>query len=740
MNAKLTVLCMLFSVGGTPIICFAHEEPVHEAISQTAALSSPNLNSFLVDQLGAQDAPFLEKPSLTGVLGGTLFSSPIGWIKTGSRTEDFTPRYKNHFYDPTKDPPIGLTDGFDAFAISSWEWVTTSSDNQDKWQAARNYQLLALTESDRIAREYALAHTLYTLGRIIHLNQDLSQPDHTRNDNHTTVAGMHPSGPSWIEPYGEKNLEKHKASWLLAPPPERRGWSYWRGVGFQKLKDYWDRDVYTGQAGELNSDTIPGGTKLGLAEFSNGNFLGEDALYAEYFTQGDKHYFPFPSLWTSTTFPAFKNGVSPHAKVSYLKDGTSVNRLFIKKNTDGIVVERHSVLLYLGLQGGRGSGGGWIKVASTINDDTVLEAYHTNLIPKAVEYSAGLLDYFFRGRLDVVATWDEAEQDFHLTIVNNSGQNLQGGEFHLYWDDANHNRSEVTTADFSDYQGSIPDGDVLDFVFDPPPGAVGYTLVYRGTIGSNGAQALDPVDSGRAIAAASFTAREITTPNPLPDGTVNLTYNTQLEQTGLPDPVQWTIIAGTLPSGLSLNPNTGVISGTPTTAQSSQFTVKAQNGSANCQKVFELNVDDCPPGSSSTIGGLTWVKNGTLGGTASGGTVTFSDAIPEDPNVIIQSSFTSHLCLSGTPGTVAHIKVDWDFTWTTLGDGFGFSVYLELYPEPGFLIYGGIFNWDSPLKSSGSQTFDVTFDSLGRGIVDFDMSAGAGNSTITGTVTLSVVP
>jgi len=38
--------------------------------------------------------------------------------------------------------------------------------------------------------------------------------------------------------------------------------------------------------------------------------------------------------------------------------------------------------------------------------------------------------------------------------------------------------------------------------------------------------------------------------------------------------VNWSISSGTLPTGLSLNSNTGVISGTPTTAMTRNFTVK----------------------------------------------------------------------------------------------------------------------------------------------------------------------
>src|SRR5690606_22286265 len=140
--------------------------------------------------------------------------------------------------------------------------------------------------------------------------------------------------------------------------------------------------------------------KLGLAEFSNGNFLGEDALYAEYFKLGDKHYFPYPKLSSTKGFQHFKGNLAANVVVSYLKDGSAINRIPIKKHTDGVVVDNHSVLLHLGTYTpNRRSNRQIARVASTIKDDKVLENYHAILIPKAIEYSAGILDYFFRGNL-----------------------------------------------------------------------------------------------------------------------------------------------------------------------------------------------------------------------------------------------------------------------------------------------------------------------------------------------------
>jgi len=61
------------------------------------------------------------------------------------------------------------------------------------------------------------------------------------------------------------------------------------------------------------------------------------------------------------------------------------------------------------------------------------------------------------------------------------------------------------------------------------------------------------------------------TTNSLPEGTEGVAYSQILEVHGGTPPYIWSVTGGTLPIGLQLDPNSGVVSGTPLIAQSAAF-------------------------------------------------------------------------------------------------------------------------------------------------------------------------
>jgi hypothetical protein len=79
-------------------------------------------------------------------------------------------------------------------------------------------------------------------------------------------------------------------------------------------------------------------------------------------------------------------------------------------------------------------------------------------------------------------------------------------------------------------------------------------------------------------------------PPALPDGTVNIPYNQTITASGGTPPYTFTVTAGALPDGLTLNNSTGLISGTPTTEGLFQFTITVVD-SASCSGTRDYTIN-----------------------------------------------------------------------------------------------------------------------------------------------------
>ncbi|WP_170069393.1 putative Ig domain-containing protein [Spirosoma pollinicola] len=75
----------------------------------------------------------------------------------------------------------------------------------------------------------------------------------------------------------------------------------------------------------------------------------------------------------------------------------------------------------------------------------------------------------------------------------------------------------------------------------------------------------------------------------LPNGQVGTAYSRTLVTSGGTTPYTYAVSTGTLPAGLSLNPTSGVISGTPTSATTASFTIKVTDAKS-CSDVAALSI------------------------------------------------------------------------------------------------------------------------------------------------------
>jgi putative Ig domain-containing protein len=79
-------------------------------------------------------------------------------------------------------------------------------------------------------------------------------------------------------------------------------------------------------------------------------------------------------------------------------------------------------------------------------------------------------------------------------------------------------------------------------------------------------------------------------PSSLPDGVLGIAYNQTIIATGGTAPYTYAVTSGTLPAGLSLDQNSGIISGTPTTVQTATFQITATD-SAGCTGSHTYTID-----------------------------------------------------------------------------------------------------------------------------------------------------
>jgi len=148
---------------------------------------------------------------------------------------------------------------------------------------------------------------------------------------------------------------------------------------------------------------------------------------------------------------------------------------------------------------------------------------------------------------------------------------------------------------------------VLDGIGKPGDYAEGYFQ----WLGNDG-QLYAPGDSVPATVdtlTAQF-APSITT-DTLPGGKVDEAYSQTLIANGT-TPIIWSVENGGLPAGLSLNKDTGEISGTPTADGTAKFTVKAENCAGSDMKELSITIDKAEPPSHEHSYG-DWIADGETG-------------------------------------------------------------------------------------------------------------------------------
>ncbi len=457
------------------------------------SVGQSSLDATLKSELGLTQGVEIKLRSADGVL-----RAAVDWLTVGSTLEDSpTCRASNHFHNPLmsfyssglSDTASGVIRTFCGPIRSNVTWGTRFASPTTKgeptgntfdWDAARAAYLDSLTRGASADREAALADTFAALGHVMHLVQDLAVLAHARNDFESHLQYCFTSFSRWCENDFERFVRRRTALVDNAV-------SLAVDFGGQGVTRFWDRDQYLGTS--PSTDLIQG-----LAEYTNANFASQYTILTESLDQSDPHWFPYPRVSSTNLDQLVPQNIVARQVES--ADSIIDTALYVGKIADGEPIEHFAKVSYL-----------WRDVANLplgppfrlllYLDDAVNQDYAKLLLPRAIGYSAGLLDYFFRGKLDVAVVPDPEDNTrsrFLLRGTNASGTDaspepLVEGTIELYADDANGVRRRVSeVSDFTPISVTpaqpVQRGDPIQSApFLPPPNAVRYVAVYQGTLG-----------------------------------------------------------------------------------------------------------------------------------------------------------------------------------------------------------------------------------------------------------------
>jgi len=401
---------------------FTLEKPTHEYLNQQIAQMIVNefsLDAYLKNNLGFQGGVGEPILAYSEAKKKTMKRAVFEWMGEGGIKEDEPEqiwrqifgiaRNINHFHNPLGGlwKYSGLNDTFIFHYTGESSILWAQNPNQKpggtwSWHDARKYYYTALTGRDingnvvaskKEDRDPYFAKTFRALGQLMHLVHDASVPAHSRNQIH---VGFHYE--KWVEKIRTGNPDEQALFGQFIAKPISFDPSILNLVVSDPsapipIANIIDTDKYSG-----GNPDVTAGTAIGIAEYANANFLSERSIFKN---------FPYPNKTTSVDvedreIPDPRGVKPPVMRPYYIKkrDGEGApSSESLAEGKEGYRLATVGFLKdyitkyfpgYLGL----------LNTASAL-DGGVYNDYAEKLLPRAVGYSAGLLEYFFRGNIEI---------------------------------------------------------------------------------------------------------------------------------------------------------------------------------------------------------------------------------------------------------------------------------------------------------------------------------------------------
>lgn len=453
------------------------KEDILKNIGLKIDVEAEYLPSFVPrDPIGSNpnESIFLENTSILRILTG------------GSVLEDASTRSVHHFYNPQHA-------GFSEWVgLPSPVWILESLETQGlsadfdlinqfySYRDAMEYFYLGLTSQEETDRRINFGLMFRSLGHVIHHLQDMAQPQHVRNDQHCNalidfpsyaffcfLAGKH--NPSYYENYTDTKILEN--STLVS--------TYSEEVPiFSSVRDYWD-----------NKDNN------GLADFTSQNFVSDGTNFqsndnGQLVSHPD---FSFPTPLSQVVSVPLEDLLNEESNIPYEYKRSLLQRLgchvnpclidfiqneiFDSKSGFTSINFRSSTLSIFDAE---------IRSRNLEITNTFLSTYVTKrltslnrfnfdtaypyLLGRAVSYSTGLINHFFRGQLEVTNVGWADVSSLVVTLENQSinSEILESGDFEIYFDSIDDKRINLNPVKIVGSGLPLEEGNEISLVFEIP--------------------------------------------------------------------------------------------------------------------------------------------------------------------------------------------------------------------------------------------------------------------------------
>ncbi len=468
----LFLLCILIGLSSNVL---AYKDTFHSRLTELA-VQNAKISSYVSENLGFElSERFLEKTA-------------EDWITYGSLREDqpFGLKAVHHF-----ENPVSPAYGYERYLTDAPFWFDTEPSALDRaeydhdegysWEDAKEYYYLALTSQDKADRDKYFAMTFRAVGQVLHLLQDMGTPAHVRNDSHV-LPGFY--GTDAYEHFITDVPPEIPGEVPIPPPPY-----------FSGFEHYWDSDKQANVYGD------------GLAEYANRNFVSDDTIFKD--PDDERHYFAYPRKEDTNydaIFACAEDGEWDETEYVVPITGVYEPSVFAAvRHLTAYVADQEMIYV-------------WEK--GCCMDETVAHEYALKLIPMTISYSAGLINYVFRGKMNAGMTMirypsNSGDYRLSLTIVNATGKDTEeqdddeamtNGTLSLYYE-----KLDGTYEFVSDRSGfSLASGTSFKWILSKYFGNEGgpewpkgkFILVFRGNLGTESGAVIGKImDIGQSMLA-----------------------------------------------------------------------------------------------------------------------------------------------------------------------------------------------------------------------------------------------